>query len=260
MCWPHVYRNVVPRLGQIKKNDIDMGNSIMSDIEDLQWSSINESTFRIAYDLLEKKYLEKDVADELFSSIEEFFNYFRKQWVDSPVFRWWEGAHPWCISNNQGIEGTNRVIKADHTFKRRCPLGNFFDIVGRMLHEWSEKSDDFLFQSRLSMLFDTKDGLKLRTEGYQWAKANKEGTEKMISINPGNKYTITEDFDLGEVENIWAVCSSSNSIQLSLKERAKERIKQRKSPNHESFQEYLAVRTSCWLIEERNGEIYISDL
>ena len=68
MCWPHVYRNVVPRLGQIKKNDIDMGNSIMSDIEDLQWSSINESTFRIAYDLLEKKYLEKDVADELLSS------------------------------------------------------------------------------------------------------------------------------------------------------------------------------------------------
>ena len=125
MCWPHVYRNVVPRLGQIKKKNLDNRNSIMSDIEDLQWSCSNEATFRIAYDLLENKYLEKEVDDDLLSSIKEFFLYFRNQCVDFPVFRWWEGAHPWCVSNNQGIEGTNRVIKADHTFKRRCPLGNF---------------------------------------------------------------------------------------------------------------------------------------
>ena len=161
MCWPHVYRNVVPRLGQIKKNNMDMGNSIMSDIEDLQWSCLNETTFRTVYHLLEQKYLEMDVDIELLSSIQEFVMYFRKQWVDSPVFRWWEGAHPWCISNNQGIEGTNRVIKADHTFKRRCPLGNFFDIVDRMVCELSRKSDELLFKPRMSMLFDTKDGLKL---------------------------------------------------------------------------------------------------
>ena len=69
MCWPHVYRNVVPRLGQIKKKNLDIGNSIMSDIEDLQWSCSNEATFRIAYDLLENKYLEKEVDDDLLSSI-----------------------------------------------------------------------------------------------------------------------------------------------------------------------------------------------
>ena len=226
MCWAHTYRNVVPRLGDIKKNNMGMGNSIMADIEDLQWSSINEATFRIAYDLLEKKYLTQDVDDKLLDAIQEFFVYFRKQWVDSPVSRWWEGAHPWRVSNNQGIEGTNRVIKADHTFKRRCPLGNFFDIVERMVNEWSKKSDDILFGPRRSMLFDPKIGLKLRTTWYQWAKANMTGCEKVLGINPSNKYTISEAFELVKVEKIWAVNSNSNQIDKNLKERAKERLSQ----------------------------------
>lgn len=256
MCWAHVFRNVTPRLGEVKKNNMEIGNAIMADIEFLQWSATNEATFRKAYTLLEQKYLENDMDDKLHDAVKDFFIYFRKQWVDSPVFRWWEGAHPWCVSNNQGIEGTNRVIKADHTFKRRCPLGNFFDIVDRMVNEWSKRSDDLLFQPRSSMLFEPKGGLKLRTEGYQWAKMNKSGSEKLISINPTNKYTISEAFELGKVDKIWAVNSNSNTIQKPLKERAKERIKQRQNPDHKSFKEFKDVRTSCWLLEERNGEYY----
>ena len=129
-----------------------------------------------------------------------------------------------------------------------------FDIVDRMVNEWSKKSDDLLYQPRMSLLFDSQDGLKLRTEGYHWAKANKAGSEKMISINLKNKYTIIKAFELGKVENIWAVNSSSNKIQKSLKERAKERIKEREIPSPRTFQEYLDVRTSCWLIEERDGK------
>ena len=256
MCWSHVYRNVVPRLGEIKRNSVDMGNTIMADIESLQWSALNEETFRIAFDLLEKKYLEKVMDDKLRNAVQDFFAYFRGQWVESAVSGWWEGAHPWRVSNNQGLEGTNRVIKADHTFKRRCPLGNFFDIVSRMVNEWSKKSDSLLYESRMAMLFDPKEGLRLRTEGYQWAKVNKTGMEKVISINPSNKYTVAEAFELGSVDKIWAVNSNSNKIEKSLKERAKDRIKQREKPDHNTFQQYLDVRCSCWLLEERNGEYY----
>ena len=47
--------------------------------------------------------------------------------------RWYEAAAPWMIGNNQGIEGTNKAIKASHTFKRRAPTGEIMDIVGGMV-------------------------------------------------------------------------------------------------------------------------------
>ena len=62
------------------------------------------------------------------------------------------------------------------------------------------------------MVFDPKEGLKLRTEGYQWAKVNKIGMEMLISINPTHKYTVSEAFKLGPVDKIWAVNSESNRI------------------------------------------------
>ena len=150
------------------------------------------------------------------------------------------------------------MIKADHTFKKRCPLGNFFEIVDRLVYEWSKKSDDLLSQPRLSMLFDPKEGLKIRTQGYQWAKSNKVGSDRIISINPKNKYTISEslEFQLGKVDNIWAVSSTNNILDNSLKDRAKERIKQRGEPSFSSYEEYQQVRNSCWLIEEREGDFY----
>lgn len=81
------------------------------------------------------------------------------------VNRWFEGAHPWGIGNNQGIEGTNKAIKASHTFKRRAPIGTFMDIVGRMVKEWGEKDDTVLHGPRLGFLEKDPSGLKLKTEG-----------------------------------------------------------------------------------------------
>ena len=144
-----------------------MGNTIMADIKSLHWSAINEESFRRAYDLLEKNYLTKELDDKLQDAVQDFFSYFRVQWAESPVSGWWEGAHPWEVSKNQVLEGTNRVIKADHTFKRRCPLGNFFNIVSWMVNEWSRKSDSLLNESKMAVVFDPKEELKLRTEGYQ---------------------------------------------------------------------------------------------
>ena len=49
MCWAHVFMKVTPRLVEIKKNNMELGNSIMADIELLQWSATNETTFRKVY-------------------------------------------------------------------------------------------------------------------------------------------------------------------------------------------------------------------
>ena len=46
------------------------------------------------------------------------------------------GQQDVCLEEyQQGIEGTKKAIKKDHTFERRCPLGTFMDIVSRMVME-----------------------------------------------------------------------------------------------------------------------------
>ena len=135
MCWPHTYRNLVPRMSAIKKINKKLQEGLLADIESLLWSYHNEETFGLVFDLLESKYtVDTNHSSQEKIALREFFSYFREQWGPaSPVFRWYEGAHPWRVSNNQGIEGTNKYIKKEHTFKRRCPLGTFMDIVDRMV-------------------------------------------------------------------------------------------------------------------------------
>ena len=67
----------------------------------------------------------------------------------------------------------------------------------------------------------------------------------------------SEEFNLGEVSALWAVRSSAGSkSDKSLKERAMERINEREVPKTQTFDEYLRVRTSCWIVEERDGDYY----
>ena len=56
---------------------------LLADIEQLQWSASNEATFRHAYNLLEQKY--KTKYKDHINVLNEFFDYFRGKWVDSPV-------------------------------------------------------------------------------------------------------------------------------------------------------------------------------
>ena len=130
------------------------------------------------------------------------------------------------------------------------------DIVSRMVKEWS-KEPCILDQSRVEWLFNPRDGLKLRTDGYKWLKMNQTGvSDQILTVKPENKYTVSEDFGMGKVDNIWIVNSSSNKLPGSLKERAKERIKQRGIPDFKSFDDYMQIRTSCWIVEERDGNFH----
>jgi hypothetical protein len=85
MCWPHVYRNLLPRLIPIKNANTGLHKDLMHNIEESQCSANNEVTFCLAYGILEAKYKTNNVKH--LQVFEEFFIYFRKQWIDSPVFR-----------------------------------------------------------------------------------------------------------------------------------------------------------------------------
>ena len=80
MCWPHVYRNVTPRLSQLRKINKVLADSVLEDIEFLQWSAVNES-FGELFDLLEKKYTENEnLSKQEVDELGVFFEYFRAQW------------------------------------------------------------------------------------------------------------------------------------------------------------------------------------
>ena len=127
-----------------------------------------------------------------------------------------------------------------------------------MINEWSLDDDSSLSKSRLQQVLDSTQSLKLRTDGYSWYKQNKLGSDKMISINPRNKYTVTEslEFTLGNVDNLWVVDSGCYKGEKSLKIRAKERMENRALPSSQNFNEYMEMRTSCWIIEEVQGDYF----
>ena len=134
------------------------------------------------------------------------------------------------------------------------------DVVDRMVKEWGLVDDSLLFGSRMDFLFKEKSGLKLRTDGYQWMKQTKvKASDKIIKVDPRGKYTISEssEFKLGKVDQIWVVASSENTMtDMSLKRLAKLRITLRGEPEFDSFDHYMAIRTSCWILEYRNGQFF----
>ena len=184
-------------------------------------------------------------------SIKKFFDYMDSIWIESDEFRWFEGANPWHISNNQGLEGKNKEIKQSHTFRRKLELRELFSTLKRMVEEWSDDDTLLLESSRSAILFNDRNGLKMRTDGYQWFRQNKTGTERILKINPKDKYTVKDSPDL-----IWSVETSSNKSDKGLKERAKDRIKNREIPTSETFDEYVKMRCSCWIIEQKDDDFY----
>ena len=79
--------------------------------------------------------------------------------------------------------------------------------------------------------------LKFRTERYHWFEQNKSGSDRIIKINPTGEYTISKQFDLGKVDDLWSVQELCSSFL---------------------FCEYANVlmRDSCWIIEEHNRDFY----
>ena len=191
MFWSHVHARILPQLKRVSAHNTLISDSILADIVDLQWSVLNEETFRKTFKLIEQKYLDKhDVV--LNGVLEKFFAYMRKVWVDSNECLWFEGAHPWGVGNNQVIEGKNKEIKQSHTFRRRLVIGELVSVLARLVSEWADEDDILFISSRLAALHGERNSLSLKTDGFQWYQANKLGADKIIRINAKDKYIVSE--------------------------------------------------------------------
>ena len=62
-------------------------------------------------------------------------------------------------------------------------------------------------------------------------------------------------FLLGKVDNLW-IFASSNSLDRNLVNLGKERLLHRKIPEVDTFDEYVQMRNSCWLVEERAQDFF----
>ena len=101
------------------------------------------------------------------------------------------------------------------------------------------------------------DSLKLKTTGYQWFRKNNGGGKILKIKNHASKYTVSGDFNLGDISALWAVTSSSVATDGSkLQDRARERLLHRECPSTTSFEEYAKMRTSCYIIEEKEGDFF----
>ena len=133
MCWAHQTRATdrSDHLKALRALNPDFTQKLLDDIDKLQWMVHNVETFRIVINLLKEKYdiLAKDKEHEfkeLPQRVSKFFNYFFSVWVESREFRWFEGAHPWGPGHNQSIEGINKAIKENYTFRHKLEMGELF--------------------------------------------------------------------------------------------------------------------------------------
>ena len=255
MCWSHVHRAVTKssHFKHLRSVNKKLAEALLADIETIQWSS-NLETFQPIFSLLEEKYTLKQSDTATLAAIKQFFNYFKDVWTESKENIWFEGGHPHGSSNNQGIEGKNRDIKASHTFRQRLPLGSFFDCQLLMVQEWAMEDNSLLGSERKAALFAPKDGLKLRTDGYEWFRNHRSNNNYAeIKVSGKNVKTLQDN-----VSTLWAVPSSNtNHSHESLKELAKHRLKTRFDVSTmKSFDEYSKIRSSCHIIEQVNDEFY----
>ena len=131
-----MHSNLFPQLKCVSTHNKTIADDILNDLISIQWSALNEVSFRKSVELLQKKYLDKNNA-VLNGVVAKFFAYLHKVWKDSEEFRWYEGAHPWAISNNQGVDGKNEEIKQSHTFCRRLEFGELISGLARLVSKWS---------------------------------------------------------------------------------------------------------------------------
>ena len=91
----------------------------------------------------------------------------------------------------------------------------------RMVHEWSLEDHSLLGNERKNILFSKPDGVRMRSNGYQWYNDNKSNNNYAeIKIQEKNIQTL-----MTNVSSILAIPSSkTKQSELTLKEIAKIRL------------------------------------
>lgn len=133
MCWAHTTRAIdrSDYLKAIRAVDSVFTEKLLHDLDLLQWMVQNEASFKYVFRLFKEKYIgmaeiKKVDCPELLIAAEAFFKYMTSVWVESKEFRWYEGANPWGPGHNQSVEGINKGIKENYTFRHKLEMGELF--------------------------------------------------------------------------------------------------------------------------------------
>ena len=185
---------------------------------------------------------------------------------------WWEGANPYQVSNNQGIESKNLEIKEIHSFRERLEMGSFCEMVENIVRDNSSRDDTLLCKPRVEYLMPDVDGNKRQDsfrrqeEGYQYYIENlkklpngKRKPGNQVEVVPDGKFTIcdSKDVQLGKVTKLIVLKSSANTLtDHTLVELAKMRIEKREKPIYKSLHDFFVIRNSCHIIEVVGNEYY----
>ena len=102
----------------------------------------------------------------------DFVKYFHDQWI-SKNMNWYESAAPGKPSTNNGLEGTNAVIKAEHILKERLPEGQFLLCAMDVLETWSTKRNPTSINCVPFAHIHTSTSQEW-TCAYQWASPNQK--------------------------------------------------------------------------------------
>jgi hypothetical protein len=111
--------------------DESMRENVRDNIHQLQTVHSSE-LFDYAYKQFVTKWSKKKIPE-----IDTFLEYFRKEWVDSKNNKWYEGAATRVPSTDNGLEGTNAVIKHVYTLRERLSVASYMANAVNMLRNWS---------------------------------------------------------------------------------------------------------------------------
>ncbi|CAF1043138.1 unnamed protein product [Brachionus calyciflorus] len=128
MCWAHVHRAIDTRTKSI---DESLRSQIRTDINLIQLSPSPEH-FRLLCTLFTLKWSKKDPI------IDNFFNYFESEWVNSRNNGWYEGLSVNIPSTDNGLESINGKIKLIHTLRTRLSVNAYLSNLENMLRHWSK--------------------------------------------------------------------------------------------------------------------------
>lgn len=220
MCFFHVKKRVESHLRSLPKDG--SRERLLADINTLQTCESSDQFQKVT-----KLFLNKWKKPTSSPCVRHFIEYFEKEWLLG-LPNWYEGAAVGFPSTNNGIEGTNAVIKGEGTLRERLPLGQFLSCAVTMVRHWSMDRDPTSVNCKV--FADTASvSLPSWTSAYQWASTNKPVLER-DAVNC-KQYFVTSS----------TIETPISSTLLSKHERRNGKWK--------TFDEYTSWRQEIWTIE-----------